>query len=148
MLCCAATSPRHPTRRCNRNSHPHRTCSRSLSLSLKPTTHARTHTHTHTQSVSARCVRIIRTARIVCTAGSMNRHGVRPSVPPSVCPIRPLQQRAAGLLLWARRVDRSLHGRLGSSSCGQCHVFSVRKPRYTRTSFNQSINQGFLQWPK
>jgi len=31
----------------------------------------------------------------------------------SVCPTRPLQQRAAGLLLWARRVgdiDRLLHG--------------------------------------
>jgi len=37
----------------------------------------------------------------------MKRYGVRPSVRlcirPSVCPICPLQQRAAGLLLWARR---------------------------------------------
>ena len=39
---------------------------------------------------------------------------VPPSVCPSVCPIyRPLQQRAAGLLLWAPRtgdIDRLLHG--------------------------------------
>jgi len=39
---------------------------------------------------------------------------------PSVCPIRPLQQRAAGLLLWVRQladVDRLLHGRRRSSTC-------------------------------
>jgi len=35
----------------------------------------------------------------------MKRYGVRPSVRPSVCPIRPLLQRAAGLLLWARQVE-------------------------------------------
>jgi len=35
----------------------------------------------------------------------MKRYGVRLSVCPSVCPIRPLQQCAAGLLLWARRVE-------------------------------------------
>jgi len=35
-----------------------------------------------------------------CGAGSMKRYGVCPAV----CPIRPLQQRAAGLLLWARRI--------------------------------------------
>jgi len=44
----------------------------------------------------------IGTARVVCM-----------SVRLSVCPIRPLQQRAAGLLLWARQagdIDRLLHG--------------------------------------
>ena len=41
---------------------------------------------------------LIGNAGVVCGAGSMNRYGVRPSV----CPIFPLQQRAAGLLLWAR----------------------------------------------
>ena len=34
----------------------------------------------------------------------MKRYGVRLSVCLSVCSIRPLQQRVAGLLLWARRV--------------------------------------------
>ena len=37
-----------------------------------------------------------------------------PSVCPFFCPVGPLQQRAVGLLLWARRVgdiDRLLHGR-------------------------------------
>jgi len=42
------------------------------------------------------------------------------SVCPSVCPIyRPLQQRAASLLLWARRagdIDRLLHGRRSAAS--------------------------------
>jgi len=41
------------------------------------------------------------------------------SVRLSVCPIRSLQQRAPGLLLWARRVgdiDRLLHGRRRSST--------------------------------
>jgi len=50
----------------------------------------------------------IGTARVVCV-----------SVRLSVCPIRPLQQRAAGLLLWARRagdIDRLLHGRRHSST--------------------------------
>jgi len=45
--------------------------------------------------------------------------GVVCRVRPSVCPIRPLQQRAAGLLLWARRagdIDRLLHGRRRSST--------------------------------
>jgi len=58
------------------------------------------------------------------------------SVRLSVCPARPLQQRAAGLLLWARRlgdIDRLLHGRCRSSAdrstarssrCGQRHVYS------------------------
>jgi len=57
----------------------------------------------------------IGTACIMCGAGSIQRYGVRLSV----CPIRPLQQRAAGLLLWARRVgdiDRLMHGRRSSSS--------------------------------
>ena len=59
-------------------------------------------------------VHTIGTARIVCAAGSLQRYGVRPSV----CRIRPLQQRAAGLLLWARRVDvdRLLHGWRRSST--------------------------------
>jgi len=50
----------------------------------------------------------IGTARVVCVSVRM-----------SVCPIRPLQQRAAGLLLWARRagdIDRLLHGRRRSST--------------------------------
>jgi len=41
------------------------------------------------------------------------------SVRLSVCPARPLQQRAAGLLLWARRlgdIDRLLHGRCRSNA--------------------------------
>jgi len=45
--------------------------------------------------------------------------GVVCRVRPSVCPIRPLQKRAAGLLLWARRagdIDRLLHGRRRSST--------------------------------
>ena len=37
------------------------------------------------------------TARVICGAGSMKRYGVRPSV----CPVRPVQER---LLLGARRV--------------------------------------------
>jgi len=64
---------------------------------------------------------------------------VRPSVRPSVCPIRPPQAAAASLLLWARRprdIDRLLHGRWAggqqqarrstarSSKWGQCHVVS------------------------
>ena len=43
----------------------------------------------------------------------MKRYGVRPSV----CSIRPLQQRAVGLLLWARRtgdIDRLLRGAAGA----------------------------------
>jgi len=43
----------------------------------------------------------------------MKRYGVRPFVRSSVCSIRPLQQSAAGLLLWARPaadIDRLLHG--------------------------------------
>jgi len=61
------------------------------------------------------------------------------SVRPSVCPIRSLQQLAAGLLLWARQVgdiDRLMHGRRRSRTgrsatrgtiCGQCHVYSRRR---------------------
>jgi len=58
----------------------------------------------------------------------MKRSGVRPSVRPSVCPIRPLQQRAAGLLLWTRTISdiaRLLHGRRRGSKCGQCHVVTA-----------------------
>jgi len=50
--------------------------------------------------------------------GTGSMHGVRPSV----CHIRLLQQRAAGLLLWARRVgdiDRLLHGWRRSSAAPQ-----------------------------
>jgi len=46
---------------------------------------------------------------------SMKRYGVHPSV----CPIRPPQQRAAGLLLWARRtgdIDRLLQQRRANVS--------------------------------
>jgi len=45
----------------------------------------------------------------------MKRHSVRLSV----CPVRPLQQRAVGLLLWARQIgyiDRLLHGGRRSST--------------------------------
>jgi len=67
---------------------------------------------------------------------SVQRHGVCPSV----CFIRPLQQRAAGLLLWARQggdIDRLLYGRCRrysstvprntafGSKCGQCHVLQL-----------------------
>ena len=54
---------------------------------------------------------------------------------PSLCPIRPLQQLAAGLLLRARRqeIDRLIEvvaGRRGStarnSKCEQCRVYSQR----------------------
>ena len=54
-------------------------------------------------------VSIIGTACIVRGAGSMKRYGVSLSV----CPVRPPQQRAAGLLLWARWVgdlDQLQHG--------------------------------------
>ena len=69
----------------------------------------------------------------------MQLSGVRPSVSLSVCPIRPPQSAAAGLLLWARRprdIDRLLHGRqvggqqqprrsmARGSKCGECHVVS------------------------
>ena len=56
----------------------------------------------------------------------MKRYGVRPSV----CPIRQLQQRAAGLLLCVRRVgdiDRSLHGRHGTAAArGRSTVLSSK----------------------
>ena len=51
----------------------------------------------------------------LCGAGSTKRYNAHPSV----CPICPLRQRAAGLMLWARRVgaiDRLLHGRRRSSA--------------------------------
>jgi len=56
---------------------------------------------------------------------------------PSVCPIFPLQQRAAGLLLWARRVgdiDRLLHGRRRSSTGPQHGVQQQMRamPRFQR----------------
>jgi len=62
---------------------------------------------------------IIGTARVVVELSLCNGTvSVRPSVcllvRLFVCSIRPLQQRAAGLLLWARWVgdiDRLLHGR-------------------------------------
>jgi len=66
----------------------------------------------------------------------MKQYGVRPSVRPSVCSIRPLQHRAAGLLLWARRagvIDRLLQQRRAASECRQCHVVSVRIGSRTQT---------------
>jgi len=64
-----------------------------------------------------------------------------PSVCLSVCPIyRPLQQRAAGLLLWARRtgdIDRQRRppsSTAASSKCGQCHVVSWRRKLNTDLS--------------
>jgi len=48
---------------------------------------------------------------------------------PSVCPVCPPQQRAPGLLLWARRagdIDRLLQLRHAAGECGQCHVVRVR----------------------
>jgi len=47
---------------------------------------------------------IIGTARIVLCGAGVYETVRCPPVCPSVCPIRTLQQRAAGLLLWARRV--------------------------------------------
>jgi len=67
----------------------------------------------------------------------MKRYGTV-SVCLSVCPTRRLQQRAAGLLLWARRVgdiDRLLHGLRGSST-GQQHATQQQTravPRFQRT---------------
>jgi len=65
---------------------------------------------------------------------------------PSVCPIRPLQQRATGLLLWARRVediDRMLHGRRRSSTGPQHGMWQQMRAvpcfqrtfRYSQTNF-------------
>jgi len=54
----------------------------------------------------------------------MQRYGVRPSV----CPVYPLQQRAAGLLLLALRaghIDRQRRAHSStafSSKCEQCHA--------------------------
>jgi len=64
----------------------------------------------------------------------MKRYGVRPSI----CSIRRLQQRAAGLLLWARRegdIDHLLHCRRRSSTEPQ-HVVQQQMravPRFQRT---------------
>ena len=44
---------------------------------------------------------LIDTARLVCKAGSIKRYGVCPSV----CPVRQLQQPAAGLPLWEISID-------------------------------------------
>jgi len=89
----------------------------------------------------------------LCNGTVSVRLSVSPSVCPSVCPsYRPLQQHAAGLLLWARwarDIDRLLHGhrRLqqarraaaagtqqhgapqhgGQQQGGQCHVYSRRR---------------------
>jgi len=60
--------------------------------------------------------KLVDTARVLCGEGSMHLSGVRLSVCPSVCPIRPSHAAAAaGLLLWARRtrdIDRLLHSQL------------------------------------
>jgi len=85
-------------------------------------------------SAGTRCC-VIGTARIVYAERGLcnGTVSVRLSVCPSLWPIRPLQQRAAGLLLWARRVgdiDRLLHSRRSAAAageCGQCHVVSVRR---------------------
>jgi len=45
---------------------------------------------------------------IVCIAGSMKQYGVCPSI----CPIHPLQQRVAGLLLWASTTAVGCDGRM------------------------------------
>ena len=70
---------------------------------------------------------IIGTACIVCGAGSTKRYCVRPSVRP----IRPLQQRAAGLLLWSRR-DRGRRYRSTAArpvpSTHHCHHKSLPHP--------------------
>jgi len=58
---------------------------------------------------------------LVCTAGSMKRYGVRPSVCPSIPFVG-----AAGLLLWARRVETSTDC-CHRGECRQCHVVSARK---------------------
>ena len=68
-------------------------------------------------------------SRVYATVG-------RPSVRPSVCPIRPPHAAAAGWLLWARRpgdIDRLLHGcgpaviSSRAAGCGQCHIVSWRR---------------------
>jgi len=59
----------------------------------------------------------------------MKQYDVRPSVRPFVCPIRPLQQCAVGLLLWARHVgniDRLLQQRRTAGKYRQCHAVSVK----------------------
>ena len=55
---------------------------------------------------------------------------------PSVCPIRPLQQHAAGLLLWAQPagdVDQLLHG------AQQCSVWRVNSGSATLSAYVGSI---------
>jgi len=50
------------------------------------------------------------------------------SVRASVCPIRRLQQRAAALLLWARRVediDRLLHGGAAAAAIAGSATFTT-----------------------
>ena len=73
----------------------------------------------------------------------MKRYGICPYFRPSVCPsVRPLQQRAAGLLLWARRVadiDRLLHGRRRSSTGPQHGAQQQMRavPRFQRTRLTE-----------
>jgi len=59
---------------------------------------------------------IIGTARVVCGAGFMKRHGVRPSVPAWVHTSKPA---AAGLLLWARTCSS------GISCCGAARAWDI-----------------------
>jgi len=48
---------------------------------------------------------VVGIVRKACRARCMHMSGVRPSVCLSVCPIRSPHAAAAGLLLWARRVE-------------------------------------------
>jgi len=45
----------------------------------------------------------------------------------SVCPIRPLQQRAAGLLLWAADIDRLLHGASAAGAAAFRSIFTAAR---------------------
>jgi len=59
---------------------------------------------------------------VIGTARRLYANVGRPSVRPSVCPIRPPHADAAGLLLWARRpgdIDRLLHSRRSAAAAPQ-----------------------------
>ena len=94
----------------------------------------------------------------VCVA--VKRPSVSPPVCPSVCPIRPPNTAAAGLLLGAQRPGDSnllLHSRRSAAAvlqqahsniCGQCHVVSWRRKLnsdllfYCRYSVNGTCSTG------
>jgi len=70
-------------------------------------------------------------ARAVCTAGSMYRSGVPPSVRLSVCSVDRQQQRAAGLLLSALRagdIDRRLRAPAPRTSYRSISPAGARAP--------------------